>query len=164
MNANRRFILGIILLVIGAIVPFGAFLVPLTNWPVSVKSAVAGILFFAFEIMAIPAVAVMGKENFDRIMAKVKGFLGLLKPPREVGRVRHAIGLILFVLPLAPTYIMAYAPRWLPDNSSVRLWVNLSADAMFLAGLFVLGGDFWDKLRSLFVREAKAVFPEKKGG
>jgi hypothetical protein len=25
-----------------------------------------------------------------------------------------------------------------------------------------LGGDFWDKLRSLFVREARAVFPERK--
>jgi hypothetical protein len=33
---------------------------------------------------------------------------------------------------------------------------------MFLASLFVLGGDFWDKLRALFVREARAVFPEKK--
>ena len=27
------------------------------------------------------------------------------------------------------------------------------------SSLFVLGGDFWDKLRSLFVREAKAVVP-----
>ncbi len=30
-----------------------------------------------------------------------------------------------------------------------------------IASLFVLGGDFWDKLRALFVRNAKAVFPEK---
>lgn len=27
--------------------------------------------------------------------------------------------------------------------------------------LFVLGGDFWAKLRSLFVREARISFPEK---
>ena len=32
---------------------------------------------------------------------------------------------------------------------------------MQIASLFVLGGDFWDKLRALFVRDAKAVFPEK---
>jgi hypothetical protein len=154
-----RLALGVFLLVIGFILPLGALLVPLTTWPIPVKGTVAGILFFGFEIMAIPAVAVMGKENFDRIMAKVKGWLGLLKPTGGVGRVRHLIGLVLFVLPLVPTYIMAYVPRWLPDDSPERLWVNLCADAMFLAGLFILGGDFWDKLRALFVREARAVFP-----
>jgi len=31
---------------------------------------------------------------------------------------------------------------------------------MFLTSLFVLGGDFWDKLRALFVRRARAAFPE----
>jgi hypothetical protein len=30
---------------------------------------------------------------------------------------------------------------------------------MMLASLFVLGGDFWDKLRALFIREAKVQFP-----
>jgi hypothetical protein len=157
-----RLALGVFLLVIGSILPLGALLVPLTTWPISVKGTVAGILFFGFEIMAIPAVAVMGKENFDRIMAKVKGWLGLLKPAGGVGTVRHVIGLVLFVLPLVPTYIMAYIPIWLPDDSPERLWVNLCADAMFLVSLFVLGGDFWDKLSALFVREARAVFPEKK--
>jgi hypothetical protein len=29
-----------------------------------------------------------------------------------------------------------------------------------LVGLFILGGAFWDKLRALFIYEAKAVFPE----
>ncbi|MHC1729054.1 MAG: hypothetical protein AB9866_24165 [Syntrophobacteraceae bacterium] len=162
MSANSRLILGVILLVIGAILPLCVFLVPLTNWPVSVKGAVGGILFFGFEIMAIPAVAVMGKENFDRIMAKVKGWLGLLKPAGGVGRARHIVGLVLFVLPVIPAYVMAYAPKWLPDDSPERLWINLCADAMFLVSLFVLGGDFWDKLRALFVREARAVFPGEK--
>jgi hypothetical protein len=31
---------------------------------------------------------------------------------------------------------------------------------MFLASLFVLGGDFWDKLRALFNYRAKARFEE----
>ena len=75
---------------------------------------------------------------------------------------RHVIGLVLFILPVVPTYLMAYLPKWLPEDSSGRLWVNLCADGMFLASLFVLGGDFWDKLRSLFVREARAVFPQKR--
>lgn len=53
---------------------------------------------------------------------------------------------------------MAYVPQWLPDHSSPRLYANLAADFLFLASLFVLGGDFWDKLRALFVYDARAQF------
>jgi hypothetical protein len=157
-----RFILGIFLMVAGLLMPLGVHPVAHTDWPAYVKTAVGGILFFGFEIMAVLAAAVMGKENFDRIVAKVKSWMRLMKPSGNVGRVRHCVGLALFLLPLVPTYVMAYLPELLPDQSPERLWVNLGADAMFLVSLFVLGGDFWDKLRSLFVREARAVFPERK--
>jgi len=30
---------------------------------------------------------------------------------------------------------------------------------LLVASLFVLGGDFWDKLRALFVHEARVQFP-----
>lgn len=156
---NARLFFGVILLVVGLVLPFGVYPVAKSDWPVTVKTAVGGILFFGFEIMAIPAAAVMGKDNFERIARKVKDLLKSLKPSGNIGKVRHSIGLVLFVLPILPTYIMAYIPSWLPDSSPGRLWVNLCADAVFLAGLFVLGGDFWDKLRALFVREARAVFP-----
>ena len=160
LSVEARFRLGLVLLAIGLLMPFGAFLTPLTNWSGEVKAAVAGILFFGFEIMVIPAAAVMGKENFDRILAKWSGLLGRLKPSPEPGALRHAIGVTLFLLPIVPTYVMAYVPSWLPDNSPWRLWVNLAADAMFLTSLFVLGGNFWDKLRALFVRKARAAFPK----
>ena len=71
----------------------------------------------------------------------------------------------MFLLPIIPTYIMAYMPQWLPDHSAQRLYVNLAADFLFLTSLFVLGGDFWDKLRALFVYDARAQFephPPKK--
>lgn len=57
-----------------------------------------------------------------------------------------------------PTYVMAYAPQWLPDHSPQRLYVNLTADFIFLTSLFVLGGDFWDKLRALFVCDYHVEF------
>ena len=161
MSVNTRFYLGIILLVMGLIMPFGMVFVAKADLPIAVKTAISGILFFGFEIMAVPAVAVMGKENFDRIMSRVKGWLGSLKPAGNIGKVRHCVGIAMFLLPIIPTYIMGYAPQWLPDNSPWRLWVSIASDAVFFVSLFVLGGDFWDKLRSLFIREARAVFPEK---
>lgn len=162
MSANARFVLGVIFLVIGLLLPLGVYPVSQTDWPASVKTAVGGVLFFGFEIMAVPAAAILGKENFDRITAKVKGWVGRLKPAGKVGPLRHAIGIVLFIVPIVPTYVMAYMPRWLPDSSPLRLWVNVSADMVFLTSLFVLGGDFWDKLRALFVREARVVFPGER--
>jgi len=50
---------------------------------------------------------------------------------------RLALGAAL--LPIVPTYVMAYAPNWLADTSPARLWVNLAADLTFLLSLFVLG-------------------------
>jgi hypothetical protein len=160
LSVEARFRLGLTLLAIGLLMPIGTFLVPLTTWPGEVKVAVAGILFFGFEIMVIPAAAVMGKENFERILTQGSGLLGRLKPSAEPGPLRHSVGVILFLLPVVPAYVMGYAPSWLLDNSPWRLWVNLTADAMFLTSLFVLGGDFWDKLRALFIRKARATFPK----
>jgi fumarate reductase subunit D len=152
-------VLGVTLVIIGLLMPLGVYPVAQTAWPAVWKTAVGGILFFGFEITAVPAAAIMGKDNFERIVGLARSWIGRLKPSGEVGKLRHAVGLVLLLLPNVPTYIMAYAPAWLPDNSPERLWVNLGADAMFLTSLFVLGGDFWDKLRALFVREARAVFP-----
>jgi hypothetical protein len=47
------------------------------------------------------------------------------------------------------------------------MWWHVGGDVVFVTSLFVLGGDFWDKLRSLFVHGARAVFPSTdphKGG
>ncbi|MFA5111636.1 MAG: hypothetical protein WC443_09535, partial [Desulfobaccales bacterium] len=89
---------------------------------------------------------------------KLFAWLKRLRPPSPVRRTRYRVGLVMFLLPLIPTYIMAYVPHWLPDHAPLRLYVNLAADFIFLASLFVLGGDFWDKLRALFVYDARAEF------
>jgi hypothetical protein len=36
--------------------------------------------------------------------------------------------------------------------------VSLIGDVMFVASLFVLGGDFWDKIRALFSHSARVQF------
>ena len=43
-----------------------------------------------------------------------------------------------------------------------NLWVNVIGDLMFLASFFVLGGEFWDKVRALFLHEAKAQLPVRE--
>jgi hypothetical protein len=47
--------------------PAGTLVVAVTGWPLAVKTVVSGILLFGFEILLVPAVALMGKDNFERI-------------------------------------------------------------------------------------------------
>ena len=85
----------------------------------------------------------------------------MIKPYHD-SRLRYNIGLILFCLPLIPTYIMAYAPQFFSRNFYLRLILNISFDVIFIISLFVLGGDFWDKLKALFSFSAKASFPAEE--
>jgi hypothetical protein len=139
--------------------PAGTLLVAVTDWPVTVKTMVSGILLLGFEIMLVPAVALMGKDNFERIWAGAMQFLKALKPAGDVGKTRYTVGLYMLVGPTLYAWIASYAPSWLPQDYVLRVWANLGLDLATLASLFVLGGDFWDKVRALFLHDARAVFP-----
>jgi hypothetical protein len=139
--------------------PAGTLLLAVTDWPVAVKTVLSSILLFGFEIMIIPAVALMGKDNFDRIWAGAMRLLKTLKPAGGVSKRRYTIGLYILVVPILYAWIASYAPSWLPEDYVLRVWVNVGLDLVALAGLFVLGGDFWDKVRALFLHDARVVSP-----
>ena len=154
-----RFYLGLSCFVLSWVLPLFGFVVARLGLPLPVKATIIGLLTVGGpEIFGILAVVCLGKENLLVIKDKILAVLRLIKPAAVVSRGRYRLGLVMFLLPLIPTYIMAYVPQWLPDQSPQRLYVNLAADFLFLTSLFVLGGDFWDKLRALFVYDARAQF------
>ena len=160
-----RFYVGIALFSFSMIVPFFGFWVARTEWPASVKAILVGFLTLGGpELIALLAAAILGKKNFEVIKAAVFSVLRRLRPTARVGRTRYTIGLVLFLIPIIPSYVMGYAPQWLPDASPARLYVNLGADAMFITSLFVLGGDFWDKLTALFAYDARVRFESDPEG
>jgi hypothetical protein len=53
----------------------------------------------------------------------------------------------------------ALAPPRKAPAAVIRVWVNLGLDVVTLASLFVLGRDFWDKVRALFLHDARVVSP-----
>jgi hypothetical protein len=159
MSADTRLKLGIALLILGLVMPAGTILVAATGWPIAVKTLVSGVLLFGLEIMVIPAVALMGKDNFDRIRNGAMRLLKTIKPAGSVGRTRYTVGLVLFVGPVLFAWIASYVPSFLPEEYAARAWINLGLDLVTLASLFVLGGEFWDKLRALFLYDARVVLP-----
>ena len=159
MNHKLRFYLGLVFFVLAWILPLFGILVAKLNLSLGAKATIIGLLTVGGpELLGLLAVLCLGKENLILLKNKLLTWLKRLKPTAPVSRNRYRLGLIMFLLPVIPTYIMAYAPQWLPDHSRLRLYVNLAADFVFLGSLFVLGGDFWDKLRALFVYDARAAF------
>jgi hypothetical protein len=159
MSASTRLKLGVALLILGLVMPAGTLLVAATDWPIAVRTVVSGILLFGFEIVLIPAVALMGKDNFERIWAGAMRLLKALKPAGNVGRTRYKWGLYMLAGPTLYAWIASYVPSWLPEDYVLRVLVNVGLDLITLASLFVLGGDFWDKVRALFLHDARVVLP-----
>lgn len=162
MFKHVKFYLGIALLILSCVLPLLGFWVAKLDLHVAVKGTIIGLLTLgAPEVLILASVALLGKQAFDLITGKILTALHRIKPTGSVSKHRYNIGLILFLLPIIPTYVMAYTPHLLPDSSPERLYINIGADILFIVSLFILGGDFWDKLAALFVYDAKAQFPSK---
>jgi hypothetical protein len=115
------------------------------------------------ELFTVFAAAVLGKPGFEYLKGRIKRAFGRFfrehGPPETVSRRRYRIGLIMFAVPLVFGWINPYAFHHLPGYEEYRLLYGLAGDILLIASLFVLGGEFWDKLRSLFVHGARAQFP-----
>lgn len=162
MLNKLKFIIGGALFVLSLIIPLFGIWVAQLPIPVAIKTVIIGLLTFgAPELLAISAVAILGKPAFEWMMNRVFATLHKLAPRGTVGRTRYKIGLFLFVVSFVPSYVLSYFPTLVPESPPWRIIACLCADVVLIVSLFILGGDFWDKLRALFIYDSAAVFPKK---
>jgi hypothetical protein len=134
-RAGWRFRLGLTILVVGWLSPLCIPVITATE---------------------LAAIAIMGKSGYNLIKERIFGFLKKHGPPDRVSLTRYRIGLVMFVLPILFGWLGPYGAHQIPGYETHRFFVSLIGDVMFVASLFVLGGDFWDKIRALFIYSAKA--------
>ena len=70
------------------------------------------------------------------------------------------IGLVMFCTPILFGWLSIYTAGYIPAFAQNPFPYALGGDLLLLASLFVLGGDFWDKIRSLFVHDAEVHFTQ----
>ena len=63
----------------------------------------------------------------------------------------------MFAVPVLFGWQAPYAEGLIPGYRENVIAFAVAGDLLLLASLFVLGGDFWEKVRALFVYEIKAV-------
>jgi hypothetical protein len=134
---------------------------PLLGFSAAAIATFSGVMVVVAEILMVAGAAIAGKDGFAYIKSRVFGFLKAYGPPQTVGRTRYTIGLIMFVVPILYGWVSPYAEHFVGDLESHGLTLAIAGDVLLLSSLMVLGGDFWDKLRSLFIHSAHAVIPPK---
>ena len=154
-----RITTGVTLFVLGLVCPLFIPLVIATDLTAKFKTILSGALALGIpEVLWLAAVAIMGKTGFDYLKQRVFGFLKRHAPPEQVSRTRYRIGLVLFMVPVIFGWVHPYAATVVETLTEYRIAVGVGGDVLLLVSLFVLGGEFWDKVRALFVHGARAKF------
>jgi hypothetical protein len=124
----------------------------------SITTTASGVLLIGAEVIGVVAIAVMGKSGYVTIKNHVLGILKRHGPPETVSRKRYTMGLVMFCMPILFAWVSVYIVDWIPGFVNNPLPYAIVGDLVLLASLFVLGGDFWDKIRALFIYDAGVHF------
>ena len=155
-SGGWRLKLGAAIFGLSIVLPLGGVpIVASLGLSTGLTASVSGGLLVSAEVLGIAAIAVLGKSGYAFIKNRVLGFLKKCGPPSKVTRVRYRIGLVMFCVPILFGWLSPYLSGFVSGLSSHPLPYAIGGDILLLASLFVLGGDFWDKIRSLFIHEAE---------
>ncbi len=153
-SAGWRFNVGI--MIIGLIFVC-LLLIPLSaamDLPAKTIATVTGVVFIGSKVLLLIAIGVMGKAGFQELKRRM---LHRLTPETMVGPTRYRIGLVMFCLPLLAVMLAPYLDAFWPGLRPSSFPLQVFGNAMLIASFFVLGGNFWDKVRALFVRTTTVV-------
>lgn len=148
-----KFYLGVALFIYG-FASFGmAALMPLLCVP-AVAATVATAIVISGEVCFWVSAALLGKPFVEGLKSKLKAIFNQVpSPPQPISRRRHAFGLVLFSLSFVTYYVVMVIPflGWEKGTGLTAIVaVALCGELLFLASLFVLGGEFWAKLKALY--------------
>lgn len=153
--AARRLVAGALVFGLAQLAPLLIPLIVAMDLSAGWKTALSTVLLLGVpEAGILLSVAILGKEGFAWLKAKIFSVLKRALPPDHVGPMRHRMGVALFAIPLILGWLLPYLEPLSDTVAAVRLELSIAGDSMLIISLFVLGGDFWDKLRGLFLRRA----------
>ena len=162
MPPRGSLIVGGTLFLVGWLCPLFVPVVAACDLPTAWKAAASGVLLVGLpELLTLAAIAVLGQSGYQYLKGRLLTALKRYGPPESVGPTRYKIGLVLFVVPLFLGFLEPYLGHLVPGLAENRVVFCVACDLLFLSSLFVLGGEFWDKLRALFVHGATTRFPER---
>jgi hypothetical protein len=149
LEKNWRYYAGLTALALALVLPLFSFAVPLLGLPAGTSTLIAGALVAGGpDVLGVLAVLLLGKSAVRYFAARTKQAILRAVLAERVSRARHYVGLAVLFTSWLPSWIFAYAPSLAPAGTA-RIWLLAGADLAFLGSFFILGGEFWQKLRDL---------------
>ena len=148
---KSRLILGGIIFISGFLSPLAIPLVTESNLSTEWKTMISAVLVLGVpEVFMLVAVAILGKQGFDYLKSRL---WKAIRPADRVSATRYRIGLLLFISPILFGWLLPYLGLWIPELIAHQVKLAVASDVVFASSLFVLGGDFWLKIKALFIHE-----------
>lgn len=107
------------------------------------------------EILCLVAAAVLGKEKYGKLARNIRLRKRPSAPEVAAARLRYYLGLAGCVFNGIPLSLYAYVPELMPGGDT-KVGILVAADIVFFGSLFFAGGEFWEKLRRIFIWEGPA--------
>ena len=159
-----RYKAGLSLIVVGHLILLSALVLPMLGFGLGV----GGTLVMVGEGVCLLSIIFLGKDGFLEIKHRIvrsakEGFEG----PVGQGRFRTGICLVvystlaIFIVEVLAVYHAIQSTPDSPDPWVLGLspdavatsvvWLVGTGEAAFIVAIYVLGGDWWDRFRALFV-------------
>ena len=149
--ARSRLILGSVIFISGFLSPLLIPLVTDSRLSMEWKTAISGALVLGVpEVFMLIAVSILGKPGFDYLKSHLWKFI---RPADKVSALRYRTGLFLLFLPVLFGWLSPYLEVWFTSLSEYQIRLAIMGDVIFAVSLFVLGGDFWLKIKALFIHD-----------
>lgn len=166
--SSWRYKAGLSLFVLGHLVLLGGVVIPALGLAGESAIALAGGMVVSGEVIAMTSIVFLGKAGFIELKNKIGGAAkSTFTAP--IGPVRHSVGIFLFLLNFIVLYFVVYA-TWAslsqaaPDAPPPQVWglnleqqwdlifgAFLAGEVAFVISLWVLGADWWERFRNLFI-------------
>lgn len=133
-------------------------------------AGIVGAMVVGGEVISLASIAFLGKAGFMAIKSKFTGFVKSTYTG-PIGKGRHYFGITLLCVHVVTLYtLMLYAwdsfsmatqkiPNpvvWgldISQQANMVEWLFLSGEISFLVAIYVLGAEWWEKFRRVFVYE-----------
>lgn len=154
MTKDWKYYLGLSLFFYSLVPIIVVAVLPFLGMGLAESGTLAVVFLVSGEVCFYVSAMLLGKEFLAAMKKKIASWFrreaGPLKP---VSRGRHRAGVVLLAVSFLPYYAaLIYLLFFTPEDATLHFlaWSLVAGEVLGITSLFLLGGQFWDRLRQLF--------------
>lgn len=153
MTKDWKYYLGISLFIYSLVPILVLAILPFMGMSLSEMGTLAVVFLASGEVAFYASAMLLGKEFLAALKKKCASwFRREAAPLKPVSRARHQAGILLLAISFLPYYaVLIYLLFLVPDNATINFlaWSLVAGEVLGIASLFILGGQFWERLKRL---------------